>query len=54
MSKTVQANANLLLASEIRRQGFKSFLDAQPEMRERFIALRGEGRTIKNIRIMLS
>ena len=53
MSKTVQANANLLLASEIRRQGFRSFLDAQPEMRERFIALRGEGRTIKNIRITL-
>lgn len=53
MTKTVQANANLQLAHEIRRQGFHSLLDAQPEMRQRFIELRASGRTVKNIRLIL-
>lgn len=53
MSKAVQANANLLRANEIRRQGFKSLLDAQPEMRQRFIDLYQEGYGVRAIHRML-
>ncbi len=53
MSNAVQANANLLRANEIRRQGFKSLLDAQPEMRQRFIDLYQEGYGVRAIHRML-
>ena len=46
MSKGVQANANLQLATELQRAGFKSLLDAQPQMRERFIEMRRDGFSI--------
>lgn len=44
------AKRNIDIANEVRKAGFRTALDSQPEMRERFVQLRTAGYTIKGIR----
>ena len=50
MANIVASKANIEIANRIKQAGFRTALDAQPEMRERFVQLRTEGYTIKGIR----